>query len=235
MKVLTEMELRAKWKTPEDGVYHVEAGTFVTPMAKDFLREKGVSMVIDPEEKKSMTRTPVKKQGDHTYIDAKTGEGYREKPENMTHLRGNILVMKTHPRIAFRGKVDTIQAKVLLLMAEYRNEPGLYKDLADILNGLREVLGSEVKEDEKEIHRMSHQVRETFGMDHPIPDALMGKTALELNLLRAEIREVELAAANAFEDEENDYGIIKALNRLSSGVYVVFCRLLSGYYDRMEE
>ena len=27
MKVLTEMELRAKWKTPEDGVYHVEAGT----------------------------------------------------------------------------------------------------------------------------------------------------------------------------------------------------------------
>ena len=59
MKVLTEMELRAKWKTPEDGVYHVEAGTFVTPMAKDFLREKGVSMVIDPEEKKSMTRTPV--------------------------------------------------------------------------------------------------------------------------------------------------------------------------------
>ena len=246
MKVLTEMELRAKWKTPEDGVYHVEAGTFVTPMAKDFLREKGVSMVIDPEEKKSMTRTPVKKQGDHTYIDAKTGEGYREKPENMTHLRGNLLVMKTHPRIAFRGKVDTIQAKVLLLMAEYRNEPGLYKDLADILNGLREVLGSEGKEeeiagfslfglDEKEIHRMSHQVRETFGMDHPIPDASMGKTALELNLLRAEIREVELAAANAFEDEENDYGIIKALNRLSSGVYVVFCRLLSGYYDRMEE
>lgn len=66
-------------------------------MAKDFLREKGVSMVIDPEEKKSMTRTPVKKQGDHTYIDAKTGEGYREKPENMTHLRGNLLVMKTHP------------------------------------------------------------------------------------------------------------------------------------------
>ena len=81
MKVLTEMELRAKWKTPEDGVYHVEAGTFVTPMAKDFLREKGVSMVIDTEEKKSMTRTPVKKQGDHTYIDAKTGEGYREKPD----------------------------------------------------------------------------------------------------------------------------------------------------------
>ena len=50
MKVLTEMELRAKWKAPKDGVYHVEAGTFVTPMAKDFLREKGVSMVIDSEE-----------------------------------------------------------------------------------------------------------------------------------------------------------------------------------------
>lgn len=75
MKVLTEMELRAKWKTPEDGVYHVEAGTFVTPMAKDFLREKGVSMVIDTEEKKSMSRTPVKKQGDHTIIDGKNRRG----------------------------------------------------------------------------------------------------------------------------------------------------------------
>ena len=96
----------------------------------------------------------------------------------MTHLRGNLLVMKTHPRIAFRGKVDTIQAKVLLLMAEYRNEPGLYKDLADILNGLREVLGSEVKEeeiagfslfglDEKEIHRMSHQVDIWDGSSDP--------------------------------------------------------------------
>ncbi len=126
-------------------------------------------MVIDTEEKKSMTRTPVKTGRPHLYR-CKTGEGYREKPENMTHLRGNLLVMKTHPRITFRGKVDTIHAKVLLLMAEYRNEPGLYKDLADILNGLREVLGSEVKEeeiagfslfglDEKEIHRMSHQVR----------------------------------------------------------------------------
>lgn len=41
MKVLTEMELRAKWKTPEDGVYHVEAGTFVTPDGKRLSAGKG--------------------------------------------------------------------------------------------------------------------------------------------------------------------------------------------------
>ncbi|MFR2897964.1 hypothetical protein [Hungatella sp.] len=70
---------------------------------------------------------------------------------------------------------------------------------------------------------MSHQVKETFGMNHPIPDASMGKTALELNLLRAEIREVELAAANAFEDEEKDFGIIKALNLLEQRS---LCRIL---------
>ena len=60
MKVLTEMELRAKWKTPEDGVYHVEAGTFCHADGKRLSAGKGVSMVIDTEEKKSMTRTPVK-------------------------------------------------------------------------------------------------------------------------------------------------------------------------------
>lgn len=244
MKVLTEAELRAKRISFENNEFHVEAGTFITPTAKEFLRDKGIALVIDAEKKSSMTITPVKNRGDHTYIDAETGESYREKPENMTHLRGNILVKKTHPRIALRGKIDTLQAKVLILMAENKDKSALYRDLSDILSALREILKAEVKGEklskfylfglnEQEIHEMSHKVKDNFGMEHPIPDAAMGKTALEINLLRAEIRETELAAANAFDDEE-DMGIIKAMNRLSSGVYVIFCRLLSGYYSDME-
>lgn len=240
MKVLTETELRAKWIRPADGEYRVEAGTFVTPSAKEFLKERGVSLVITEAERRTMTRTPVKKQGKFTFIDFETGEGYEEKPEDMTHLRGNLLVKKTHPRIIFRGKLDTLQAQVLLLQAEHSGETELCRDLGDILSGLRAVLGAEVKEEklpefslfgcgEKEIHRMSHAVRETFGIDHPIPEPSMGKTALELNLLRAQVREAELLAAKAFADGE-ELGIIQALNRLSSGVYVIFCRLLSGGY-----
>ncbi|MFR2897966.1 hypothetical protein [Hungatella sp.] len=50
-------------ESPKDGVYHVEAGTFVTPMAKDFLREKGCPWSSILQEKKSMTRTPSKETG----------------------------------------------------------------------------------------------------------------------------------------------------------------------------
>ena len=38
-----------------------------------------------------------------------------EKPEEMTHLRGNRLVPKTHPRIRFRGQLDSLMAQVLEL------------------------------------------------------------------------------------------------------------------------
>ena len=47
------------------------------------------------------------------YIDAVTGEALAEKPEHMTQLCGNRLVSKTHPRIVFRGKLDSLIAKAL--------------------------------------------------------------------------------------------------------------------------
>ena len=35
-----------------------------------------------------------------------------EKPEHMTHLHGDVLVSKTHPRILFRGAMDTLEAEL---------------------------------------------------------------------------------------------------------------------------
>jgi ethanolamine utilization cobalamin adenosyltransferase len=54
--------------------------------------------------------------------------------------------------------------------------------------------------------------------------------ALQLNFLRTQIRETELAAVNAFKQTE-DYGIVQALNRLSSAAYLMFCRVLAGSYN----
>ena len=58
----------------------------------------------------------------------------------------------------------------------------------------------------------------------------MGELALRLNTIRAQVREAELAAAAAFEypGEAPREDIIRELNRLSSGVYILFCRLLAG-------
>lgn len=33
----------------------------------------------------------------------------------MTHLHGNVLVPKTHPQIAFRGMLDSLEAKIMSL------------------------------------------------------------------------------------------------------------------------
>lgn len=264
MNVLTEADLRAAKVSRADREYRVPKNTFVTPSAKEYLRDNGVELIVDDESGSDapwapaasaaagdvgrrfapMTRTPIQKKGDHTFVDAATGEGYSEKPEEMTHLRGNLLVHKTNPRIALRGEIDGLMARVLLLKFRYSDNRALCRDLESILLYLRAILGAEVK-DEKltdtpllgmnhtEIRRMSHNVREAFGIDHPIPDSSMGEPALELNLLRTQVREAELAAAHAFQN--GDYlGLIEHLNRLSSGVYILFCRVVSGFYGRME-
>ncbi|MCB6608563.1 hypothetical protein V3C10_02235 [[Clostridium] symbiosum] len=243
MKVLTEADLRTEQISRADREYRVPQGTFVTPSAKEFLRDRGVELIFDcvnPSSHAAMTRTPIKKQGGRTYIDAATGEGYGEKPEDMTHLRGNLLVPKTHPRIELRGRIDGLQARVLLMQAKNQDNRELCRELDSVLQYLREILGAEVKEEplsevrlfgleHSEIRRMSHNVKEYFGIEHPIPDCTMGETALELNLLRTQVREAELSAANAF-PQGDPLGIIEHLNRLSSGIYILFCRVVSGLH-----
>lgn len=83
--------------------------------------------------------------------------------------------------------------------------------------------------DQGELRRVSHDIRGEFGIDHPIPGWEMGELALRLNTIRTQVREVELAAAAAFEapGEAPRPDLIKELNRLSSGVYIIFCRLVA--------
>ncbi|MBQ7953992.1 MAG: cobalamin adenosyltransferase, partial [Clostridia bacterium] len=35
------------------------------------------------------------------------------KPEHMTHLRGNTLVFKDHPVIKYRGALDYLESKII--------------------------------------------------------------------------------------------------------------------------
>ena len=247
MKILTETMLRAATLAESTTEYRVEPDVFVTPLAKEYLRDRHISLVIMERQPAVMTRTPLPSHGKHTYVDAQTGAGYGEKPEHMTHLRGNLLVPKTHPRIEFRGQLDSLQAEIICLQAEAceKKQDKLVTDLGDILYGTRCILGAEVKEEplepmkilgmtDKELRENSPNVKKYLGMDHPIPDYTMGRMAADLNRLRAKVREVELSAAHAFMTAEGVVerpDIIQHLNRLSSGVYIVFCRWLAGYYE----
>lgn len=245
-KILTEVDLRSHPPVPGTRRYQVEEGTFVTESARAWLDKRDIEIEITPKGRicGGMSRTPVEDKGNRTYIDAATGLGLgREKPEDMTHLRGNRLVKKTHPRIAFRGKLDSLEAFLLeaQALAHRENAISVRDDLGEVLEHVRRVLGAEVKGepleetpllglDQAGLRRVSHNVKEEIGIEHPIPGWEMGELALRLNTIRTQVREAELAAAAAFEypGEAPREDIIREMNRLSSAVYIIFCKLLAG-------
>lgn len=233
MKILTDTELRARWYKTHLSVVQVERDTIITPAAKDFLKEHKITLVTGSETK------PEKQAG---YVIQATGEQVSKKPEDMTHLYGNVLVKKDHPRIAFRGKLDSLEAKILTAqqIAEGEKRPDLAAVLEEVLDFVKQILRSEVRAeilkdirllglDGDEIRHMSHHVEEYFGIPHPTPGYQMGKLCVALNSLRTAVRETELQAVHALGDEpKGGPEIVEGLNRLSSFVYLLFCGELTG-------
>ena len=187
----------------------------------------------------------VRKNPDAMYVKNK-------KPEYITSLNAKEMVSKDDPRIMFRGKMDTFQAEILKiqLTAEKIGDEQLTGEMEAILKYCRSILSAEVLEAEikeitlfgmndEELRYVSQHPRKFFGIDHMAPDHNMGEVCVELNLLRARSRELELAGVKAFYVHNrvvrND--ILKALNRLSSAIYIIYCRHLSkmiaeGRYER---
>lgn len=249
-KILTDVELRANWSRSRESTYQVEEETILTPSAMDFLREHGIALChsYPGSQPAGMSRTPIPVQdGKFVYVNAVTGERLTEKPEEMTYLRSNQLVPKTHPRIEFRGRLDSLMAQILSvqMMADESGESQIAKDLEELLDYTRKILGAEVKEkplpeicllgmNSEQLRYTSHHVKESLGIQHPVPHYKMGRMCVALNRLRTQVREVELVAARTFQErggfQRRD--IIEGLNRMSSVVYVIFCRKVSGYYSQ---
>lgn len=118
-KILTEAVLRSELIPAGTRSYTVSKDTVVTPTAREYLKKRGIELKTAPAGPgRSMSRTEIRENGSYTYVDAVTGKGYREKPEDMTHLRGNRLVKKSDPRIAFRGQLDSLEAHILECQAQ---------------------------------------------------------------------------------------------------------------------
>ena len=245
-KVVTEGDLRAALLPETLREYTIDSDTYLTPSAAEYLKSRGIAPVRGPASQHLvMSQTPLPGRGSATYVDAATGQGYSQKPEGMTHLRGNLLVPKTHPRILLRGRLDSLQAKVLELqvLAQQQGLAELTAQLQEVLDYIRSVLAAEVKGTPlgelclwgltpDQLRRISHNIQQETGICHPVPHHTMGAVAVALNALRAQVRETELAAAQAFtlpgQPQRED--IVLALNRLSSGVYILFCRVLAGHF-----
>lgn len=154
----------------------------------------------------------------------------QKKAEHMTHLDKETFVTKGHPIIALRGKLDSLQAEILLLQ---KDAP--MKALDDMLSLVRKLMQAEVLNrpledftiggmDEKELHERSHQPQKYYGIGHFLPSSEDDVILLRLNRLRTMIRETELACYHAFAQKNGKLSrsdILTALNRLSSACWVL--------------
>lgn len=240
--VVTDIELRSRWYADRTEKLTVPCGAVLTPAAKDFIRENNITLIFGAASSPgSFTVTPIPKEnGKSVFYDAETGRKLYEKKENYTHLHGNLLVPKTHPRICLRGELDSLMAEIVetQLTANAEGDYSLVNDLEELLDFVKKIMAAEVNErpfgelkllgmDSAQLRYKSQNVREIFGIDHPVPSYKHGAACGALNRLRTMTRRAELAAVNAF-PEGDRMDIIEALNRLSSGVYILYVRKLSG-------
>lgn len=249
MSVLTEGLLRARWKKDKPTKIFVEEGTKVTPSAREFLNEKQIELVVGkaseqvlPEEAPAPTPAPPREEKRYPYRLYDSGALLEEKPEDMTAIFGNQLVFKDHPRIEFRGKMDSLESEVLYTIGLFRDseDTETLRGLRELYEYLRLALRAEVLNENlpdftllnytaDEIRSFTHHPKETFSMDHL---RLTGEEPLEvlaINRLRTQVRELEVLATKVFRREKSveREDLIKGLNRLSSGFYYLMFKAMS--------
>ena len=249
MSVLTETSLRVELRNKKVSQYFVEPDVKITPSARQYLKEREIELVVRGRESAKAAEDKTEKEQKECITpkySAVFGGGYfTDKPEYMTQLHGNKLVLKDHPRIAMRGKLDSLQSKIMEVQvsASKQKYMGIVKDLEEALTLCRSIMRAEVLNealpeveildlDEKKLREMSHNPQKYFNTKHILPSWEMGETAILLNSIRSAVREVEIAAVKAFKTEEgvDRVDIIRALNRLSSCIYIMMLRQITGYY-----
>ena len=200
-------------------VFYLGKGDTLTPGARDWLTQERIAVL--PAE--------MAKPDGYRLL---CGAVLTEKPEQMTHLYGNVLVPKTHPRILLRGAVDTLEAELLPCCAAATGHirKQLEEALAYARNLLRyEVMGEPVKEtllggmDEKMLRERSHRPQDFFGQPHFMPGPEDSGLLLQVNRARCAARAAELCAVAAFPDGRED--LLRAFNRLSSFLYLIMIQI----------
>lgn len=240
MDVLQEDAVRQLFLRKGIREIHVSPAVYVTPQARAYISEKGLALVVDGAALENREIRPAPEMASGRF-QTEDGRPLAVKPEHMTHLYGNVLVAKTHPRIVLRGKLDSLEAEILCLQAQAA-EAGraeLAEDLGELMDFCRHLMESEVTAgplrewkllglDQEELRRRSQHPREYYGIGHPRPEAVLGIWYARLNRLRALSRETELAAVTAFLQPDGSVSrpeLVQGYNRMSSAIYLIMLRL----------
>ena len=253
---ITEDLLREKYSLGHGTELHFPRGTRLTPAAQGLLEDRKIVVKYVDEEGRTFVSTTgdtlAAKEEELTQVNPLTStdewsygsclmchQTLKQKPEVLTHIDFQNLVLKTDPRLKFRGKLDTLIGQAVLLQTEIKVEGAFGGLLAKWLEDIRSALGNLLKAeatdsempnvslgdmDEKVIHAISHNPLKYLGHDHLMPDVVQGRNVALLNVLRAQVREAELLAADIYITRDFKVArpdIMAAINRLSSAIYVL--------------
>ena len=200
-------------------VFYLAKGDQLTSGARDFLSRERIEIL------------PAELARAESYR-LLNGASLEEKPEHMTHLDAQILDPKNHPRILFRGKMDTLEAELILCqLAAERLAAPVGEILALARRLIRcDVLNEPVPEGKlcgltgDEQRRRSHFPQDYYGQPHFMPGVGDVDVIARLNRARCAAREAELAGVTAFCDREGNPtrpDILRSLNRMSSMLYLL--------------
>lgn len=240
MRLISEEELKEKLKDQKPAVYYIPEGRILSPAAKDYLNRQLISVELE----KNRPRQPAKGQGYRDYV---TGAHYEKKPEFMTHMYGNLLVRKDAAIIRYRGKLDHLQAEIITaqtVIETSSKKKKVIEELDELLGVSRELMRCELMQESVKIEKIlgltkdelrehSHHSDQYYHVNvMELPDRTKGMEYAWLNLLRTSVRETELAAVEAFfqDDTNKRTDIIEVLNRMSSAVHIMMCKWVGGLY-----
>lgn len=240
MNIIREDTVRQLHLKQNQTEIHVCPGDYITPQARDYIRDKRLRLVVEKasvEENLDIRPSTEQKTGRYVTEDGRT---MSEKPEHMTHLHGNVLVSKNHPRIVLRGQLDALEAEIIAFQvcSDTSMQTELMGRLDQLLDFCRSLLSCEVTGkplpaldllgmEASELREVSHHPREHFGIGHLLPNRWLGPVCAGLNRLRTLSRETELVAVNAFCRPDGTAAredLLRGLNRLSSAFYILMLR-----------
>ncbi len=255
--IVTESELREQLRRPQPGaVVRVPAGAVLTPSAQDFVAQWKLDLQVaevasgppaadhPAVDWQVPSRFPVVFEGDVPSC-VTCGTPVARKPAHVTQLDPRFFAVKTDARIRLRGRLDTLQAWCLLAgsRALALDRPALAGHLDILAAYCRELLSAEYHLrapgtlelaglDADTLHAASHDPLGAVGIDHALPSIEHPELLHWCNLLRCQVREVEIAALEAFPPEHHPGteggAIAQAVNRLSSAVYYLVLLLAAG-------
>lgn len=265
MPIVTETQLRNQIRQPQKGMtVRLPADARLSPSAQDFIKEWNMEVTFEGESVNLPDSKPIDspakpawdKPGEFPVVltgdlprCTTCGMPVKPKPDHMTQLDSQHFAPKTHPRIRFRGKMDSLHALFLLVSALARREKR--NRLAELLGTLaaycREISSAEYNQrkvaplemdgkSDDELRKATHTPEESIGISHIVPGSQDPELLLWLNWLRSQVRETEIVALEAFTvyeaTEPQEPELIKAVNRLSNAVYYLELLFAAGKLEK---